>query len=856
MLRIACSLLIGCIISLSSVAQKKINVPSIQQVKVEWEIIENHYQGKSGFQSAFTFINTGKTALPVKGWSLYFNIARAIRPESVGGGMVMENINGDLFKLSPATDFAGLKPGQSLRVPFVGSDWVINYTDAPQGLFWVLDTQPDKGHTVKDYRIIPATRLKQIQRAPADKYGFTTPADLYQQNNRIQDLPAETLTKIFPAPSYYKEAGGRLALHNITQIITDAAFSREASYLSAELQQVLGKKIPVSSVASGNAPHILLSKTDLPSEAYEIVMTSNSIEIKGGDAIGIFYGIQSLRSLLPAEAFAGNQSAVTIPVVHVKDAPRFGFRAFMLDVGRNFHSKQQVLRVLDLMALYKLNVFHFHFSEDEGWRIEMPSLPELTTIGARRGFPVDESKQLMPSYGSGPDNNSAGSGYYSKADFIEILRYAADRHIRVVPEIETPGHARAAVVSMKARYERLMKEGKKEAAEEYMLHDPNDRSVYRSVQGWRDNAMNVALPSVYRFLGRVLDDFIALYKEAGVPFTMVHVGGDELPAGVWEKSPIAQELIAREPGLHKTEDLWYYYYEKVNQLLKERGLQAYGWEEAGMRKTMLDGKPHYIPNPDFASGFFQLDVWNNMLGWGAEDLAYRLANAGYEIVLSPVSNVYFDMCYYKNFDEPGYYWGGFIDLDKPWQFIPYDYYKNARKDKFNQDLPASFFEHKERLTDYGKQQITGMQGLLWSETLVNPQLMEYMLLPKLLGLAERAWSADPVWAAEAEPMAGADYWKDWSQFVNRVGKRELPKLDHLSGGFAYRIPTPGLIAENGQVKANIQLPGFELRYTVNGKEPDAQSKLYTAPITEKGTIRMKAFNRKGRGGKTAELNNQ
>lgn len=856
MLRIVCSLLIVCITSLSSVAQKKNSVLPIQQVRVEWEIVENHYQGKFGFQSVFTFINTGKTALPAKGWSLYFNIARAIRPESVGGGMIIENINGDLFKLSPAADFTGLEPGQSIRVPFVGSDWVINYTDAPQGLFWVLDSQPDKGHSIKNYRIIPSTRLKQIQRAPADKYGFTTPADLYQQNSGIQDLPAEGLTKIFPTPSYYNEEGGQLALHNITQIITDAAFSREAGYLSAELEQVLGKKIPVSSGTFGNAPHILLSKTNLPSEAYEIVMTSNSIEIKGGDAIGIFYGIQSLRSLLPAEAFAGKQSAVTIPVLSVKDAPRFGFRAFMLDVGRNFHSKQQVLRVLDLMALYKLNVFHFHFSEDEGWRIEMPSLPELTTIGARRGFPVDESKQLMPSYGSGPDNNSAGSGYYSKADFIEILRYAADRHIRVVPEIETPGHARAAVVSMKARYERLMKEGKKEAAEEYMLHDPNDRSVYRSVQGWRDNAMNVALPSVYRFLGRVLDDFIALYKEAGVPFTMVHVGGDELPAGVWEKSPIAQELIAREPGLHKTEDLWYYYYEKVNQLLKERGLQAYGWEEAGMRKTMLNGKPHYIPNPDFAKGFFQLDVWNNMLGWGAEDLAYRLANAGYEIVLSPVSNVYFDMCYYKNFDEPGYYWGGFIDLDKPWQFIPYDYYKNARKDKFNQDLPASFFEHKERLTDYGKQHITGMQGLLWSETLVNQQLMEYMLLPKLLGLAERAWSADPAWAAEAEPMAGAAYWKDWSQFVNRVGKRELPKLDHLAGGFAYRIPTPGLIAENGVVKANIQLPGFELRYTVNGKEPDAQSKLYTAPITEKGLIRMKAFNRVGRGGKMAELNNQ
>lgn len=855
MCRIVYAVFVVCIISLSSIAQKKNNIPSIQQVSVEWEIIGNHYQGSSGFQSAFTFTNTGKTDLPAKGWSLYFNLARAIRPESVGGGVVIENINGDLFKLSPAVGFAGLKTGQSLRIPFVGSDWVINYTDAPQGLFWVLDQQPDKGYTVKDYRIIPATQLKQIQRAPADKYGFTTPADLYQQNSRIEDLPADGLTRIFPTPSYYREETGSLVLDNITHIFTDAAFSKEAGYLSSELEQVLGKKIPVSTGVSADAKGIQLSKTDLPSEAYEIAMTSNSIQIKAGDAIGAFYGIQSIRSLLPASAFAGKQAPVTIPVVSVKDAPRFGFRAFMLDVGRNFHSKQQVLRVLDLMALYKLNVFHFHFSEDEGWRIEMPSLPELTDIGARRGFPVDESKQLIPSFGSGPDNNSAGTGHYSKSDFIEILRYAADRHIRVVPEIETPGHARAAVVSMKARYERLMKEGRKDAAEEYMLHDPNDRSVYRSVQGWRDNAMNVALPSVYRFLGRVLDDFIAMYEEAGVPFTMIHVGGDELPAGVWEKSPIAQALITKDPTLHTTEDLWYYYYGKVKQLLQERGLQAYGWEEAGMRKTKLDGRPHYIPNPDFANGFFQLDVWNNMLGWGAEDLAYRLANAGYEIVLSPVSNVYFDMCYYKNFDEPGYYWGGFIDLDKPWQFIPYDYYRNARRDKFNQHLPASFFEHKERLTDYGKQHITGMQGLLWSETLVNPQMMEYMLLPKLLGLAERAWSADPAWAAEAEPMAGTAYWKDWSQFVNRVGKRELPKLDYLSGGFAYRIPTPGLIAENGVVKANIQLPGFELRYTVNGKEPDAKSKLYTGPLSEKGIIRVRAFNQKGRGGKTAELNN-
>lgn len=856
MLRIVYPVVALCIMTISAIAQKKTKLHPVQNIKVEWEIVENHYQGKSGFQSAFTFTNNGKSDLPAKGWSLYFNIARAIRPETVEGGMAITNINGDLFKLTPAAGFKGLKPGRSVRVPFVASDWVINYTDAPLGLFWVLDDQPEHGLKVENYHILPATQLKQIKRAPDDKYGFTTPADLYQQNSKIEELPAEGLTKIFPTPAYYRETGKAFYLSNVKMINTDAAFAQEAAYLANELENIMGKKILVGNAIGDTSSGIIFRKADLPAESYEISMTESKLLIRAGDAAGAFYAIQSIRSLMPAEAFRGNRPRLHIPAVEVKDAPRFGFRAFMLDVGRNFHSKQQVLRVLDLMALYKLNVFHFHFSEDEGWRIEMPSLPELTSIGARRGFPVDESKQLMPSFGSGPDNKSAGTGHYTKEEFVEILKYAHARHIRVIPEIESPGHARAAVVSMKARFERLMKEGKKEAAEEFMLHDPNDKSEYKSVQGWRDNAMNVAQPGVYRFLARVFDDFISMYKEAGVPLDMVHVGGDELPAGVWEKSPMAQELVAKDPNLQTTFDLWYYYYEKVNKLLKERGLAAYGWEEAGMRKTQLDGKPHYIPNPDFARGVFQLDVWNNMLGWGAEDLAYRLANAGYEIVLSPVSNVYFDMCYYKNFDEPGYYWGGFIDLDKPWQFIPYDYYRNARKDKFNTDLPASFFEHKERLTDYGKQHITGMQGLLWSETLVTPQMMEYMLLPKLLGLSERAWSTDPAWTSEPEPMAGAAYWKDWSQFVNRVGKRELPKLDYLSGGFAYRIPTPGLVVENGIVKANIQLPGLTLRYTTDGKEPDVNSKMYTGPVSEKGIFKVKAFSSNGRSGRVATLKSE
>ena len=241
----------------------------------------------------------------------------------------------------------------------------------------------------------------------------------------------------------------------------------------------------------------------------------------------------------------------------------------MLDVGRNFQPKKEILKLLDLMALYKLNVFHFHLTEDEGWRLEIPSLPELTTVGSQRGHTLDSKHFLPASHGSGPDTGKiAGSGFYNQADFIEILRYANERHILVLPEIETPGHARAAIKSMNARYERLMKEGKKEEAEYYLLYDPNDQSKYSTNQYWNDNIMDPSLPSTYHFIETVINDIVAIYKEAGVPLKSIHFGGDEVPEHVWEKSPAYLTLKASHPEIKSTGDLWYYFYGKVNQMVK------------------------------------------------------------------------------------------------------------------------------------------------------------------------------------------------------------------------------------------------------------------------------------------------
>src|SRR5690606_11304967 len=179
------------------------------------------------------------------------------------------------------------------------------------------------------------------------------------------------------------------------------------------------------------------------------------------------------------------------------------------------------------------------------------------------------------------------------------------------------------------------------------------------------------------FIEKVVDEIISMYKDAGAPLTTIHLGGDEVPAGSWERSPAVQALQQSNPQIKSVDDLWYYYFRKVNNMLKSKNLYLSGWEEVALRKTQLDGKPRYIPNPDFVNENFHAYVWNNVWGWGSEDLAYRLANAGYKTVLAPVTNFYFDMAYQKDFDELGTYWATYVDIDAPFSFVPFDYYKTA-----------------------------------------------------------------------------------------------------------------------------------------------------------------------------------
>jgi len=457
---------------------------------------------------------------------------------------------------------------------------------------------------------------------------------------------------------------------------------------------------------------------------------------------------------------------------------------------------------------------------------------------------------LPASHGSGGDvDNKTGTGFYSRADYIEILKHANSLHITVIPELESPGHARAAIKAMNARYDRLMAEGKKAEAEKYLLSDPNDKSDYSSNQYWKDNIIDVSLPSTYNFVETVISDVVDLYKEAGAPLNTINFGGDEVPAHVWEKSPAYLTLKASHPEIKNTGDLWYYFYGNVNRLVKAKGLNLAGWEEMALRKTSLDGNPMYLPNPDFANEHLQAEVWNNTLGDGNEDLAYKLANAGYKVVLTCVTNLYFDMAHYKSFDEPGYYWGAFADIDKPFSFIPYDYFKNSKVDRNGLPLNRNIFIGKQRLTDYGKSNIIGVQSAVWGENIKSTQRLEYMLLPRLLGFAERAWSKDPDWATEPNAVKSDTlYQHAWVNFLNVLGKRELPRLSYINGGYDYRIPKPGVILQDGKYVANVQFPGLTIRYTTNGKDPDAKSPIYNNAVTsDNSVIKFRAFDNKGRG---------
>ena len=836
--------------------------PTEGEIGVSFELMSNTHSEEAKFQAKFTLENKSGQILGNQGWTMYFNmVTRHPLAGSFPDIVTIDHINGDFFRLAP-TDKFNLAPGETIEIPFEGEAWIIKKSDCPSGVYFVYhDGSGNEVARIPVYDMVihPFLRDEQINRHRGDETPIPTAQWQYEQNKKLSTLENDQLQQIIPAPVQWSVRPGTVTLGDNLMIHYQENLESEANQLANQLASGMASR-PMVMESQASGPGIILLRTrpitvkGKAKEAYTLEIDSDEgVIITGSDAAGVFYGIQSLIALMPVEFFSKPGSTIELENMSVSDAPAFSYRGMHFDVGRNFQTKETVMKFLDLMAFYKMNVFHFHITDDEGWRVEIEELPELTRIGAYRGHTLDDAEYLAPAYGSGafPDPAlSYGSGFYTRQDFIEILQYAAERHIEVIPEVNMPGHARAAIKAMEYRYRTLVSQGKQEAAEKYLLSDPDDQSEYSSAQLYNDNIICVCKEAPYTFYETVVDDLIEMYEEAGLTLRTLHTGGDEVPLGSWEKSPLCAALLDEHPEIGNYRNLQPYFFGRIVDILKARNLTIAGWEEVAM-SFFQDGT--WEANAEFAGKDVIPYVWNSI--WGNQDLGYRLANGGYPVILCNVNNFYFDFAYNKDPDEPGGYWGGFNDTKQAFSFIPYDLYKSIKVNTMGHAFdPDKDFEGLERLTPDGRQNIVGLQGQLWSETIKGREMLEYYSIPKMLGLAERAWVGTPSWAGiEDATERNAVLDQAWNVFANSLAQREFPRLDHLFGGFNYRIAPPGVVVEDGKLHANSAFPGMSIRYTTDGSDPDINSQPYEEPVEAAGTLKISIFNTKGRCSRTVEL---
>lgn len=813
-------------------------------IRIEWELITNF--PPSGFKSegVFKIHNKGED-LNQHNWALFFSMdPMVITPTDPKTGLEITHLNGDWFRISPKNGFS-LQPGEDALFHYGGSEYVIKEGLGPKGFYMVFYDPLGKEQRISpvtDFAILPFTRKEQMLRGPEDGYAPYSPERIFSENEGLRNIGKEQLTPIVPTPYHYTKTKGALTLHKTLPLIFESKLGFEASYLQEKLASLRDISLYFAQKPA-KYPSIFL-KTDKNilkghPESYQLNINQNGIVLTGTDAAGVFYGVQSLLSLVLAAPQKDGQ--VQLPCVQIEDQPRFGFRSLHLDVARNFQTKETVMKLLDVLAHYKLNHLLLYTSEDEGWRVEIPGLPELTEISSRRLHPSNgkETSGLFPAFGSGPyaGKENHGCGYYTREDFIEILKYADQRHIRVIPELNFPAHARAAIVAMENRYERLMQLGDTLGAGTYRLKDPSDTSKYLSAQFFKDNVVDISSESVYRFYEKIIDEFSKMYQEAGLVLRVVHVGGDEVATGAWSGSAKVARW-AKERGVATDHlSLQAAFFRELMKILEKKGLEIHGWEEMAIQHTPDNS---FIANPEFVGRNVVPYIWNNEFDY--PDMGYRMANLGYDIVLCNVSNLYFDLAYDNNPREPGLIWGGFVDTKKAWAFAPYDFQNSTLINRFGKEAHLDTDPQFEKLKPAARPRIKGVQAQLWAETLKGPDMLEYYLLPKLIGFSETAWGKERAW----EPISNRNdrlllLNKDWNRFANQIAKYELPKLQQWNGGYHFRVPPVGVKNEKGWLKANTAFPGLTIRYAADGTEPVANSPKYEKALKYSSRIRFKAF---------------
>ncbi len=524
---------------------------------------------------------------------------------------------------------------------------------------------------------------------------------------------------IIPQPVSVQTGTGQFVLSTQTVIVAiDDDDRKTAAYLNDYLQTVYGFTLPVGKTESKNGIRLSTKKfIKTPDrDVYSLTVTKDGVSIEGDTYAATFYGVQTLIQLLPTTANANVQTAnFAIPIVTIKDYPRFGYRGMHLDVGRHFFPVSYVKRYIDYLALHKLNYFHWHLTEDQGWRIEIKKYPKLMSQAAYRNGTITGRYP-----GTGNDNERYG-GYYTQEEVKEVVKYAADRYITVVPEIEMPGHSSAAI----AAYPWLScfpDEDTKIPSNPSKLSQSTKGKKVQETWGVFPDIYCAGKDSTFAFLQDVLDEVLPLF-----PAKYVHVGGDEAPKSNWKRCPRCQARIKAE-GLKDEHGLQSYFIQRMEKYLNLKGKTLIGWDE------ILEGG--LAPNAV-------------VMSWRGEEGGIAAAKQKHQVIMTPTKAVYFDYSQTKN--EDSVVIGGYLPVEQVYAYDP---------------LPKELTADE---ADY----ILGAQANLWTEYISNPRKVEYMVFPRMTALSEVLWS----------PKEKRN-WKDFEQRLQTQFKRyDLWKANHSKAYF-------------------------------------------------------------------------
>nr|WP_128378821.1 beta-N-acetylhexosaminidase [Streptomyces cavernae] len=486
-----------------------------------------------------------------------------------------------------------------------------------------------------------------------------------------------------PAPqkvSWSPPAPGYESLDADTHLEARAGTEGVARWLRATLGAATGLPFPDGNHTDNRI--VLSVEPDLAPEAYRVVIDGYARRIEGGSAAGVFWGAQTFRQLLGPDAY--RRAPVRpgqkweLPRVTIEDAPRFRWRGLMLDVARHFMPKDGVLRYLDLMAAHKLNVFHFHLTDDQGWRVEIKRHPRLTEVGSWRAR-TKFGHRASPLWDERPHG-----GYYTQDDIREIVAYAAERHIAVVPEIDVPGHSQAAI----AAYPEL---GNTDVIDTTALSVWDTWGINPNVLAPTDNTL--------RFYEGVFEEILELFPADAAPFSsFVHVGGDECPKEQWRRSPVAQSRI-KELSLADEDELQSWFIRHFDAWLTARGRRLIGWDE------ILEGG--LAPGAAVSS-------WRGYQG------GITAARAGHDVVMCPEQQVYLDHRQDGGADEP----------------VPIGYVRTLEDVYRFEPVPPELAPEEAR-------HVIGTQANLWTEVMEDQGRVDYQAFPRLAAFAEVTWSALP-----------------------------------------------------------------------------------------------------------------